>query len=213
MKKIVIISFLLAILISQAFTLTEARVQRVIDGDTIVLTNGERVRLIGIDAPEIGQPGANAATQFVQERTANRTIWLEADGNDRDAHGRLRRKVWLQQPTNPRDVNQIRQHQLNALLLSYGLANVMIVGNVRNAEIFRQLALLQILLLLLKVDLLVIGIHRYFIQQLVLRYRLGRIEFTSTQEKRLSVQDIELVVDVGHDKNACICYYFCFHLY
>jgi len=29
------------------------RVQRVVDGDTLVLTNGERVRLIGVDTPEV----------------------------------------------------------------------------------------------------------------------------------------------------------------
>jgi len=139
MKKIAAIGIVFAFFISPAFSLTEASVQRVIDGDTIELTDGTRVRLIGIDAPEQGQPGADAAAQFVQERTANRTIWLEADGNDRDAHGRLRRYVWLQQPANPGDVNQIRRYQLNALLLSYGLANVMIIGNVRNAELFRQL--------------------------------------------------------------------------
>ena len=31
-------------------------VQRVVDGDTVLLGNGERVRLIGIDTPETKQP-------------------------------------------------------------------------------------------------------------------------------------------------------------
>lgn len=31
------------------------RVKRVIDGDTLLLTNGERVRLIGVDTPEVHQ--------------------------------------------------------------------------------------------------------------------------------------------------------------
>ncbi len=35
---------------------TSAIVSRVIDGDTIKLQEGERVRLLGIDAPERGQP-------------------------------------------------------------------------------------------------------------------------------------------------------------
>jgi endonuclease YncB( thermonuclease family) len=45
----------------------------VIDGDTIdVLVNGklERVRYIGIDAPERGQPGFRAATEVNQKRQA-----------------------------------------------------------------------------------------------------------------------------------------------
>ena len=29
------------------------RVKRVVDGDTLLLTNGERVRLIGVDTPEV----------------------------------------------------------------------------------------------------------------------------------------------------------------
>jgi len=144
MKKItfgIILLIVFAIpLFSQQAQLTQATVLRVIDGDTIELANGERVRLIGVDAPERGRPGANEAAQFVRERVEGRTVWLEADGNDQGRHGRLRRYVWLQEPTNTQDKNQIRQHQLNALLLTNGHARVMIVGNVRNAVLFRQLA-------------------------------------------------------------------------
>ncbi|MCL2193373.1 MAG: thermonuclease family protein [Treponema sp.] len=146
MKKMtigVVLSVFLAVSAAAQSGLTQATVQRVIDGDTIELASGEIVRLIGVDTPEIGEPGANAATQFVRERVEGRTVWLEADGRDRDAHGRLRRYVWLRQPTNTQDANQIRQHQLNALLLQNGLARVMIIGSVRNEALFRQLATTQ----------------------------------------------------------------------
>ena len=113
---------------------------RVIDGDTLELVGGERVRLIGVDSPEPGRPGALEATHFVRERVKGRAVWLEADGANRDRFGRLRRYVWLQQPSNPNDAGQIRQHQLNALLLANGHARVMIIGNVRNEALFRQLA-------------------------------------------------------------------------
>jgi len=139
MRKIIVAAVLSAFLVVPAFSLAEATVARVIDGDTIVLACGERVRLIGVDAPEVGRPGADRATGFVRERVEGRTVWLEADGRDRDAHGRLRRYVWLRQPTNARDANQIRRYLLNAQLLSYGLARVVIIGNVRNEAIFRQL--------------------------------------------------------------------------
>jgi len=50
MKKILTLLFTLLIAtVSYAQTYT---VERVIDGDTLKLTNGERVRLIGIDTPE-----------------------------------------------------------------------------------------------------------------------------------------------------------------
>ena len=38
------------------------RVERVIDGDTLVVTGGQRVRLAGVDAPERGRCGADRAT-------------------------------------------------------------------------------------------------------------------------------------------------------
>jgi micrococcal nuclease len=135
-----ILFFVFAAPIFSQAALTQATVLRVIDGDTLELVGGERVRLIGVDAPEPGRPGALEATHFVRERVEGRTVWLEADGANRDRFGRLRRYVWLQQPTNPNDAGQIRQHQLNALLLANGHARVMIIGNVRNEALFRQLA-------------------------------------------------------------------------
>ena len=88
---------------STSAPITEAVVARVIDGDTIELVNGERVRFIGVDAPEIGEPGADEATEFVRELVEGHTVWLERDGNNTDRHGRLRRYIWLQYPTDSTD--------------------------------------------------------------------------------------------------------------
>ncbi|MCL2839044.1 MAG: BspA family leucine-rich repeat surface protein [Oscillospiraceae bacterium] len=122
------------------YGLTEAVVARVIDGDTIVLENGERVRFIGVDAPEVGEPGADEATEFVRELIGGQIIWLEADGNDTDRFGRLRRYVWLRIPTDTQCEDQIRAYMLNALLLENGLADVLIIGEVRNEALFREIA-------------------------------------------------------------------------
>jgi len=108
--------------------LTTARVTRVIDGDTIEIYGGYRIRLIGIDTPEAGQPGAAEATAFTRERVYGRYVWLSSSGNDTDRFGRLRRYVWVEQPTDLQDQSQIQQKKLNALLLSYGHAVVMIIG-------------------------------------------------------------------------------------
>jgi len=121
--------------------LTEAFVSRVIDGDTVELVTGERVRFIGIDTPEIGEVGADEATAFVLERVLNQAVWLEADGNDTDRFGRLRRYVWLELPTDSTDRAQIETHMLNALLLSNGLAEVAIFGEVRNEQLFNEIAI------------------------------------------------------------------------
>lgn len=126
--------------ISEDSELTQAVVQRVIDGDTIVLTTGERVRFIGVDAPEIGEEGADEATQFVRDLIDGQTIWLEADDRDVDAFGRLRRYIWLQEPTDVNDEQQIRSYMLNAMMLEEGHAVVAIFGNVRHEALFRNLS-------------------------------------------------------------------------
>jgi len=120
--------------------LTEAIVVEVIDGDTIVLDNGERVRLIGIDTPEIGSDGAEEATKFTSSYVLNQTVWLERDGENRDPYGRLRRYVWLEQPTDVTDETQIRANMLNAMLLEHDHAVTLFVGDVRNETLFRIIA-------------------------------------------------------------------------
>src|SRR5262245_44510655 len=52
MKRFPSLAFSLFLAASVAAART-VRVQRVIDGDTLKLSNGERVRLIGIDTPEV----------------------------------------------------------------------------------------------------------------------------------------------------------------
>lgn len=120
--------------------LTKSNVTRVLDGDTIEISTGERVRFIGVDAPELNTPGGTEATDFVRNLVLNKDVWLEADGNNRDGRGRLRRYVWIRQPTDTGDRKQVEQHQLNALLLAYGLAEVLIVGNVRHEALFNEIA-------------------------------------------------------------------------
>lgn len=74
---------------------------------------------------------------FVENLILGQTVWLEPDGDNKDRFGRLRRYVWLQEPTQ--DVYQIKEFQLNALLLIYGLADLMIVGEPRNESLFRRI--------------------------------------------------------------------------
>jgi micrococcal nuclease len=76
-----------------------ARVERIVDGDTIVVRIGrrtERVRLIGIDAPEVakrGEPGecfGDDATHILAGLAPpGSTIALERDAEARDVYGRL----------------------------------------------------------------------------------------------------------------------------
>ncbi|MBI5220868.1 MAG: thermonuclease family protein [Candidatus Liptonbacteria bacterium] len=77
------------------------KVVRVIDGDTIEIEGGERVRYIGMDTPEVAdfrQPvqcfGAEAARRNT-DLVASQTVRLEKDISERDRYQRLLRYVWL----------------------------------------------------------------------------------------------------------------------
>ena len=76
--------------------------KRVIDGDTIELTTGEKVRYLGIDAPELAST-ANKASECLAEEAKSRNqalltkgpLTLVADnGGDKDSYGRLLRYVY-----------------------------------------------------------------------------------------------------------------------
>jgi micrococcal nuclease len=77
------------------------QVDRVVDGDTLVLSNQHRVRLIGADTPETVKPGhpvepygADAA-EFTRRFVAGGLVRLEFDGPRRDKYGRLLAHVWV----------------------------------------------------------------------------------------------------------------------
>jgi endonuclease YncB( thermonuclease family) len=68
-------------------------VTRVIDGDTIELGNGETVRLVGIDTPERGECGFDAATNKLASIVLDKRVRLTRSDEDRDRYDRLLRYV------------------------------------------------------------------------------------------------------------------------
>jgi len=102
----------------------QVTVSRVVDGDTIELQSGERVRFVGIDAPEFGEVGFHEARIFVVEKISqNRgVVYLQQSGNDTDHFGRLRRYVWLSIPQNSNNPVERRNLLLNQILLDTGHA-------------------------------------------------------------------------------------------
>ncbi len=76
-------------------------VQRVVDGDTLLLTNRARVRLIGVDTPETVKPNhpvepwGPEATEFTRQFVADGPIRLQFDRERTDRYGRFLAYVWV----------------------------------------------------------------------------------------------------------------------
>jgi len=83
------------------------QVSRVIDGDTLILSPNDKVRLIGVDTPETIHPKKTVecygkeAKEFTQSAVAGRTIRLVLDDANagrrhKDRYGRILGYVYLQ---------------------------------------------------------------------------------------------------------------------
>lgn len=123
-------------------------VTRVIDGDTVVLANGEHVRLIGIDAPEsrnnpklerdslrsgkdinVILKMGKEASQFVRQLVEGKAVRLELDVQKRDKYGRLLAYIYLEDGTF-----------VNAKIMEAGYAQVMTIPpDVKYADMFLKL--------------------------------------------------------------------------
>ncbi len=123
-------------------------VERVIDGDTIVLSNGEKVRFIGIDTPEISQSSklyedarrtgqdiriiqelGQEAYEFTKNLLEGKRVRLEFDVDQRDRYGRLLAYVFLEDGTF-----------VNAKILEEGYGSIMTIPpNVKYRDRFLAL--------------------------------------------------------------------------
>ena len=105
-------------------------VARVIDGDTIELTGGDRVRLLAIDAPEKGQPLYDRATEVLGQLTVGKTVKLEFSGRKRDRYGRLLGFVLIDDTL-----------MVNRVMLEKGLANLYLFKDTDNESDIIQMLL------------------------------------------------------------------------
>jgi micrococcal nuclease len=78
----------------QGDTIEKALVVSVIDGDTIELEDGSRVRYLGIDTPETGEPYYSEATARNRELVEGKVVYLQKGKRDRDEYDRLLRYVY-----------------------------------------------------------------------------------------------------------------------
>lgn len=133
---------------SQPVQAGAVKVSYAIDGDTIKLSDGEHVRLIGIDTPEsryndktmrdskrskkdiniiLGM--GKLASKFTRGLVQGKSVRLEFDVEKRDRYGRLLAYVYLEDGTF-----------VNAKIVEEGYAHVMTISpNVKYADLFLKL--------------------------------------------------------------------------
>ena len=89
---------------------------KVVDGDTLYLDNGKKVRLVGVNTPERGVEGYIASKNFVQKLCLNKKIGINIDDSKpTDKYGRTLAVVIVD------------GKNLNEILLKEGLAEVMYI--------------------------------------------------------------------------------------
>ena len=83
------------LLMAFMFCARTERVTEVIDGDTFKTGRGNTVRLSGINAPEIHDPGGDIAKHMLAHMVMGENVRLERDITDQDDYGRLLRYVFV----------------------------------------------------------------------------------------------------------------------
>lgn len=97
-KLLAIIFFLLLLISGCTSPPDTALVTEVIDGDTIVIAGGYRIRYIGIDTPEIHdglEPFGLEALEANRQLVEGKIVHLERDVSQTDKYERLLRYVWV----------------------------------------------------------------------------------------------------------------------
>jgi micrococcal nuclease len=123
--------------------LEQAKVTRVVDGDTAILEDSRRIRYLNIDTPESVKPNtpvqcyAKNAYELNRAMVENKEVWLKFDEQKEDRYGRLLVFVFL--PV--KNANDIEQ-SVNAYLVQMGYARSYIIKpNDTYAEEFAALEL------------------------------------------------------------------------
>jgi endonuclease YncB( thermonuclease family) len=113
-----------------AYLRQQQTISSVYDGDTVRFKNGQRVRLLGINAPEInsryrsGEVGGPAAKRWLKKKLAGKTVLVEYDQQRRDKYQRQLVHLFL-----------LDGEHINAAMIATGLVSSLVVPpNLRYAD-------------------------------------------------------------------------------
>ena len=119
-------------------TSTGILVTHVVDGDTIEISSGEKIRLLGVDTPETVDPRrpvgcfGKEASNKLKSLLEGKRVYLEKDFSDSDKYNRLLRFVYL-------PLESGEKLFVNDYLIREGFAKVLTIPpDVKFAERFLQ---------------------------------------------------------------------------
>lgn len=98
---------------------SEQIIEQIIDGDTFVISDGSQIRLIGVDAPEEGQPFYQQSVALGEALLQGTEVTLNLDREPRDRYGGLLAYVFIDSLL------------YNETLIDSGLGSVYLFGNNR----------------------------------------------------------------------------------
>ncbi|WP_201713064.1 thermonuclease family protein [Rossellomorea arthrocnemi] len=111
--------------LADTFGLEKVLVSRVVDGDTVELKDGRKVRFIGVNTPESTtrtEEYGKEASNYTTEKLEGKTVWLQKDVSETDRYNRSLRLIWLEIPKDDMDEEEIRTKMFNADLVLNGYA-------------------------------------------------------------------------------------------
>ncbi len=126
-------SLAMAMAMAMAVPAASQTVERVVDGDTIIVAGVGRVRLIGVDTPETVHPNrpveffGKEASEFTKNLLEGKYVHLEYDQERQDRYGRTLAYVYLADGTHA-----------NAEIIRRGYGHAYTRFPFRHMEAFRQ---------------------------------------------------------------------------
>ena len=124
----------------QENTVERGLVTKVIDGDTVVIDQQHKVRIIGINTPEIGKNSevfGQEAKDFAVKVFYRQEVYLEKEVSETDRYGRLLRHIWLKNPK----VGVPEEDLYGAMVLKEGFGQVATFPpDVKYEKLYRSLS-------------------------------------------------------------------------
>jgi len=100
----------------------KTRATSVIDGDTLIMTNGLTLRLLGIDAPGRGKTDYEEATAYLKTLVLDTPLTLEYERYQDDKYGRILAYVFIPCREDIKEYCRRKKTLVNEVMVKEGFA-------------------------------------------------------------------------------------------